>query len=400
MEPIIFKYGGNNDTVSYDPATGLFSIGGYNQPITFTRENAPSAGAYAGVVGAFDALQSGKTGTVGLDGRFTPTNNPNLVNVAPITPVTPQATPTPVTTPTPTPTPNTPNPTPAPQPNPTVPVTPQTPTPTTPTPSTPTPTNPTTPNTPTTPSATAQADQVLEQYLSSSALPEDQKAIIRTIYQATGSNDVETVERLKSAMAAAKEYNQPYFKAQLNLALDALDRGISSNETDLGYRESSLQNTLNDLRNDIASSKDYLTFQQSQELKDLERNYGVQLENTQDSMAATGFTNSSRRVKTEGLLRDQYDGIVQSTNRGYMEKSNALTNQLTRNERNTAADLSYYQDKNTQSNIGMLRQAENQLGTTNLQNAGYSNLLGTPVGGELPRQEFNSNMQFANSFIF
>ena len=55
------------------------------------------------------------------------------------------------------------------------------------------------------------------------------------------------------------------------MVTDALTRSLSSNEGDLQFAQTQLENSLKDLREDIQSSKGELSFEVEKDLKNLEK---------------------------------------------------------------------------------------------------------------------------------
>lgn len=275
------------------------------------------------------------------------------------------------------------------------------------TPSTPTPTN-TPSSTPTTttstPSSTTtdtniQTDQQFTDWLNSQNLSADQKQAINAIYHAVSTNDANYAQKISQAMATAATYSDPYFKAQVSLVTDALARSLSSKEGDLQFQETQLSNTLNDIKQQIASSKDYLSFQQNQELQDLARKYSVQLESTQNDLAARGFTSSSNRTNAEKLLSDANSGMVESTNRSFANQVGQLDAKDAQATRDTALQVANLQRLTEAGKLDALRSAESQTGTNTLSNLGYTGLLGG-VGGEIPAAQTKDQLNFATSLLF
>jgi len=123
------------------------------------------------------------------------------------------------------------------------------------------------------------------------------------------------------------------------------------------------------------------------------------LENTVQNLAAVGKTSSSVRSKSEQLLREESEGLVESTNRKYSYQKGLDERNLSQAQRDTQQELARLQDKTTQQNISNLRQTEQKVGSTTMANAGYSNLLGN-IGGDIPRQKTLDATSFANSFVF
>lgn len=271
-----------------------------------------------------------------------------------------------------------------------------------------TPTQPTTPGqttptptqlTPEQQAAQAANQQKLDQLLANPNLTADQRAAIQAIYSAVSNNDQSQADRIKAAIAAATEYSDPYFKAQTRMVLDSIDRGFQAIDDDLGYRESSLTKSLQALQRDIASAKDYLSFQQLQEMKALERNYTEAISTTQEDMASRGFTSSSIRSRKEQLIGDSYGDLRESSNRAFMAKEQSYANQLSDAQTNTAAEIERIRQLAAQGKTDLTRQAEAKVGSTALTNAGYTGGLGN-IGGEIPAAQVRDANAFASQFVF
>jgi hypothetical protein len=256
---------------------------------------------------------------------------------------------------------------------------------------------------PVSPEQTQANTQALTQLIQQYNLSPDQQKALQSIYNAVALNDQTKVDQLVSGMTAAKEFSDPYFKAQITLATDALQRGLQNKDTDLAFKQQQLQSTLKNLQQDVASGKDYLSFQQKQDLNNLQRQYEDQLSSTRDNLAATGFTQSSRRSRQEQILNDVNSGLVQSTNRAYGEKQNSLTNQLTRGQEDTAAQIQYLKDVTAQGKLDLLRQKEGELGSQTIGALGYQSLgsqTGTNIAGSIEEKRAQDQLSFANSFVF
>jgi hypothetical protein len=199
-------------------------------------------------------------------------------------------------------------------------------------------------------------------------------------------------------MKAASEFSDPYFKAQIRLATDALARGLSGKDGDLAFAEGQQRAALDELRANTAASKDQLSFTHAQELKQLETKYTTDLQTTQDNLAASGFTSSSRRARSEQILGEQNQGLVESSNKGYSYQTGNLTVlwRLTTQLRNQIANL---QRLTAEGKLDLLRAGEEKVGSANLASLGYTGLLGD-VGGQIPRQQVTDAMNFSSSFVF
>lgn len=233
----------------------------------------------------------------------------------------------------------------------------------------------------------------------------DQKAATQAIYNAIVSGNGDTASKLQAAMKAASEFSDPYFKAQIRLATDALQRGLTGKEGDLAFAEAQQRSALEELQNNVAASKDKLSLDHAQELKNLETKYQTDLQDTQDNLAASGFTSSSKRSRTEQILKDQNEGLVESSNRGYSYQTGSLDRALTANTSTTQAQIANLQRLASEGKLDLLRQTEAQVGTNNLSSLGYSGLLGstgTPIGGSIPRTQVQDAFSFASNagFVF
>lgn len=245
----------------------------------------------------------------------------------------------------------------------------------------------------------AGASNELQTILSNPGLSDDQKSLIQNLYDTVSTNDTANAEKIMAAFKAATEFSDPYFKAQTLIATDALSRALGATDGDLAFQEKKLRDTLSDLTATVSASKGQLDFNKQQELKKLSDSYTADLEATQQNLAATGKTSSSVRTKAEGLLAEQNQGLVESTNRQFSYQTGTLDRSLANSERDTAQSLTYLQDKATQDRIANLRKTEEQVGSTALSNLGYTGLLGN-VGGSIPRQKTLDALSFSNSFVF
>jgi hypothetical protein len=250
--------------------------------------------------------------------------------------------------------------------------------------------------------ANQQTDQEFDAWLNTLELSQDQKNALKAVYEAVSVNDEARAKQVTEAMAAAAEYSEPYFAASAALVSDALARNIGEREGDFEFQSEQLQRSLQALKDNVAASKDYLSFQNRQELEGLARKYEGDIEQTQNAMAATGFTRSTRRQRTEQLLTDVHGSAVESSNRALSYQTGQLNRQLGTTEQDTQAQLANLQRQLQEGNVAALRNAEQTLGTSALQDQGYTGLLGTqgtPIGGELERQRVADSLSFANSTL-
>lgn len=244
-----------------------------------------------------------------------------------------------------------------------------------------------------------QTDTAFEKWLNGLAVSDDQKQAIRAVYGAVSTNDEAKAKQITEAMAAAREFSDPFFKAQTRLVTDALTRGLAAREGDLAFNVDQKNRTLQALRDDIAASRDFLSFQNRQELEALRQKYEQDVDTTRDDMAATGFTTSSRRSKAEKLLSDNYGSAVESSNRQLAYQTSALDRRLASNEASTAAEVARLRQLASEGKIADLRTAEEKVGSPAISGLGYTDILGG-VGGSIPRQQLTDANSFASAFVF
>jgi hypothetical protein len=241
----------------------------------------------------------------------------------------------------------------------------------------------------------------LSALLSNPSLSADQKAAIQHIYETVSANDTAQANRLIAGFNAATQYSDPFFKAQIRLATDALTNAFQATDGDLAFKETSLRNTLADLEKNTAASKNSLSLDEQQQLNGLKKQLETELQGTQDKLAATGFTTSSVRSRSEQLLKDTYGDMTQSTTRAFGDKTRSLDSNLASGQRDTAAQIEYYKQLAAQGKLDALRKTEEQVGSSNLAALGYNGLLGG-VGGTIPQKQITDALAFAGSsgFVF
>lgn len=246
--------------------------------------------------------------------------------------------------------------------------------------------------------AVTQTDQQFQNWLNGQNLSADQKQAIQSIYQAVGTNDVSKAQQISGAISAAYGQSDPYFKAQIALSLDALNAGIQGKENDLAYQIQQQRNTLTDIQNQTAAAKDKLSFDASQQLQGLATKLEQDLETNRNNLAATGFTNSTRRVQTEGYINQANDQAVASTNHTLAYNLGQQDNALNAAQRDDALNIQHLQDVAKAGELSLYRTAEGQVGSSNLPSVpGLTPLSG--VGGDIPKAQATDALTFVNSII-
>ena len=247
--------------------------------------------------------------------------------------------------------------------------------------------------------ATTTSTAELDAILNNPNLAADQKAAIEAIFNAVQSNDADTASRLQEAMRAATEFSDPYFKAQIRLATDALSRGLSAKEGDLAFAESEKRAALEELRANTEASKGQLSFQHTQELQQLAQKYETDLSTVRDNMAASGFTSSTKRARAEQILGEQNTGLVESSNKQYGYQKGNLDRSLSATSVRTQAQIENLRRLAAEGKLNLFRSTEETVGSASLPTVGGLNPLGG-VGGTIPRQQATDAFSSASSFVF
>ena len=232
------------------------------------------------------------------------------------------------------------------------------------------------------------------------ALNTDDQSAVLAVFNAIASNDSAQANRLTSAFKAATKMNDPFFKEQLRIATDAIERGYVSIGDEADFKEKQIKQRLTDIRTDYAAKKDYLSLEQASQMRSIERQYSTDLDTTRQDLAASGKSSSSQRVQKEKLIEDSYGDLRESSGRKFSFDQNAEDQNLSRNERDTQSELSRLSELTKAGKLDFLRKAEQQVGSKALPSLDTSyNPLGN-VYGEIPRNKLQDTLSAATSFVF
>lgn len=232
------------------------------------------------------------------------------------------------------------------------------------------------------------------------ALPSDQQELVSQVYSVIAENDIDNAERLSSAFKTAAKISDPFFKQQILIAKDAIERGFVSIDQDQQYQEKQLSTRLKDLREDVENRKEYIGLEEQSALRGLERQYQQQQKQVRQNMAASGFTSSSRREETEGLLNETTGDLRESTKRSFGMQMRDTNKSLERGERDVQSEIERLTELTKGKKLELFRQAEQTLGSKNLPSLN-TNL--DPLGGivgDIPQAQTRDIIQGAQSLIF
>jgi hypothetical protein len=174
----------------------------------------------------------------------------------------------------------------------------------------------------------------------------------------------------------ATEQAEPYWK---NIILIAQDEILRSFEASQGDFESSIQRQqriTQNIQQDLATNKDYLTLEQQNELSNLSKSYKLNQEQIIEGAAERGLTFSTKRSLAESRLAEANQGMVESTNRQYNKQLADLQTASSRDTLEAQKQIEELQRKAQENTTAIGRGAEKYLGTGNLPSLpGY-----TPIG--------------------
>ena len=135
-----------------------------------------------------------------------------------------------------------------------------------------------------------EIDRAFEDLMNNPNLTDDQKKVAETMFDLISRNDKEQAERFAAAFEAGTEFSNPFFNAQVNMVLAGLRSGLASDAGDLEFEERQLSDSLNKITQDLAASKGQLSFEAEQEIKNLQKQLGLDLETNAQNLAAVGKT--------------------------------------------------------------------------------------------------------------
>jgi hypothetical protein len=126
-----------------------------------------------------------------------------------------------------------------------------------------------------------------------------------------------TAEDAKKYLEQAKTMADPYYKSLVNVALDELERSVTSTSQDLTYKKAQIDEKIRQLNEDLTYNKSTLTLDEQAEMATQLAEYESSKENLDLQMQEAGLTFSSPRLKAEEKLKSARDLTAQSTARKY-----------------------------------------------------------------------------------
>jgi len=231
------------------------------------------------------------------------------------------------------------------------------------------------------------------------SLSADDQAVISSIFEVMAGNDQTMADKLIKAFEAASAVNDPYFAEQLKIAIDAIESGYVSIENEASFMEEQIKNRLSDIEQSYQSQSDFMSLELASTMRGIQQGYEQNLDTLQTGLAASGFTQSSRRSKKEGILDEATGELRESTNRNFEYQQGQADDLLDQEQRDAQLELERLAELTAEKELDFLHDAEVAVGTDNLPNLGST----TPIGGitgDLPTDNLNDNIDTALGFTF
>lgn len=212
------------------------------------------------------------------------------------------------------------------------------------------------------------------------ALPQDMKDFVNIAYNLIEVGGEAEAKMFANAIAQAQAVADPYFKTQLSLARAEVLGSIAEKNFDYEAKAEVVQRARDELMQDVASGKEFLSLEQQAEIAREVKAYDEDLLSIADQAAEKGITfatGARSRSLAESRRATQYEDVVQSTNRQANFKKKELEMRASRGDIAAQKELATLAGGKMfdLQNIG--RAAEQVLGTANTPAIeGF-----TPVGG-------------------
>jgi hypothetical protein len=118
-------------------------------------------------------------------------------------------------------------------------------------------------------------------------------------------------------LAKAKSLADPYYKSMVNVALDELNRTVTSSAADLAYKKNEIDTKISELESDLKYNREQLTLEEQAEMAQQLRNYQSNREAVDLQMQEAGLAFSSPRKLAEQRLLTESDEVGQSIRRKF-----------------------------------------------------------------------------------
>jgi len=232
------------------------------------------------------------------------------------------------------------------------------------------------------------------------ALSQQEKDFVDIAYNLISVGGENEAKIFSNAIKQAQAIADPYFKAQLGLALAEVQGKIAETTGDFTTKQTAIKTARDQLLQDVSASKDFLTVEQQAEIAKQVKAYDEDLLAIADQAAEKGLTfatGARSRALAEERRAGQQQDVIQSSQRQYNFKIKELELKASRGDAAAQAELDALQSKQGYTLQGIGRAAEEVLGSGNLPAiTGY-----TPTGGvtgKLKEENIKSTLQDVAGF--
>ena len=207
------------------------------------------------------------------------------------------------------------------------------------------------------------------------------------MYKGLTAGDAAAKADATKNLEEAVKLADPYFKSQIRLAQDELDRSVGSTLMDAQSEQNKLVRRADELRQDLAFGREDLSIEERSDLARQLQEYEQTLETLQTNMQESGLAFSSPRQVAEQRLQGQQQDLAQSTSRQYARKKRDLELSTERGLAQTTQAQADLDRKRQEAITSAARAAEQVLGSKNLPS----------TAGGLSIQPFDPNMPITGS---
>ena len=225
------------------------------------------------------------------------------------------------------------------------------------------------------------------------ATPE-QKQLLALTYNTTQARTAEESKLAQESLQEAIKLVDPYFREQIRIAQDQIQRSVGSVTQDAQTQVNSLQERVKQIQDDLSFNRNQLSLEQQAELSQQLQENQIQLETLHQNYAEAGLIFSSPRELAEQRLKDTQQGIAESSARRYGRSLRELEVGGQRQLQESAQQIASTERQKQERLTDISRQGESALGTKNVPTVTGVQPLGEITGGlEEDRQNAILNLE-------
>lgn len=229
-----------------------------------------------------------------------------------------------------------------------------------------------------------------------SQLTTDQKNIVLLMYKGLTASDAAAKADAIKNLEEATKLADPYFKSQIRLVQDELERSFGSTIGDYQSQAEKLRRRSEEIRQDLTFNRENLSLEERSELARQLREYNSTLETLTTNMQESGLAFSSPRAVAEQRLKTEQQEVAQSTTRQYAKSKRDLELAAGRGIQDIEQAKTDLERQKQEALTAAARSAEERLGTGNLPGSAAGQpipQLGTNLTGTLEAQRQQSILQ-------